>query len=256
MRSLRPGASWVSGSSKKSNSKSVSRLLMAKRWNPATVTGASVVIGRSDGRKRSVRRPNREKPCPLLLMRFPRGARPRPLSAAAPARQRRLGLGLARPRRAKRARRGAQDRPARGQGRAPRRARGRGRGAAAARALPARVRLRQRLRPRLHRLRVRRRPHPARGDALRRAAGRSGDRGRGADPRGARARARPRHHPSRRQAVERPARRGRRDLGAAARLRPGAVRRGRDADRGRRRPRHARLHLARAAARRGGLLGQ
>ena len=49
---------------------------------------------------------------------------------------------------------------------------------------------------------------------------------------------------------------GRRDLGAPARLRPGAVRRGRDADRGRRRPRHARLHLARAPPRRGGVLGE
>ena len=46
------------------------------------------------------------------------------------------------------------------------------------------------------------------------------------------------------------------DLGAAARLRPRAVRRGGDADRGRRRPRDARVHLARAAARRGGLRGE
>ena len=85
---------------------------------------------------------------------------------------------------------------------------------------------------------------------------RPGRRGGGADPRRARARPQPRHRPSRRQAVERPARRGRRHLGAPARLRARAVRRGRDADRGRRRPRHARVHLPRAAPRRGGLLGE
>ena len=42
----------------------------------------------------------------------------------------------------------------------------------------------------------------------------------------------------------------------AARLRPGSLRRGRDADRRRRRPRHARLHLARAPAGAGGRAGE
>ena len=96
----------------------------------------------------------------------------------------------------------------------------------------------QRLRPRLHRLRVRRRPHAARGDARRRARATAQAVEAAAQMLdGARARARARHRPPRRQAVERPARRGRRDLGAAARLRPRAVRRGRDADRRRGRAR-------------------
>ena len=146
--------------------------------------------------------------------------------------------------------------PREGKAGAPRRARGRSGLPAPARALPARVRLRLRLRPRLHRVRVRRRLHAARRDARRRAARRPGGRGGRPDARRARARAQPRDRASRRQAVERAARRRRRDLRAPARLRAGAVRRGRDADRGRGRPRHARLHLARAAARRGGVLGE
>ena len=83
-------------------------------------------------------------------------------------------------------------------------------------------------------------------------------RGRRADPRRARARARARDRPPRREAVERPARRRRPELSVtAARLRARALRRGGDADRGRRRARDARLHLARAArARRGGAARQ
>ena len=78
------------------------------------------------------------------------------------------------------------------------------------------------------------------------------DRGRGrrADPRRARARARARHRPPRRQAGERAARR--RATGVAVRLLDfglALMRRGRHADRGRRRAGHARLHLARAARR-------
>ena len=124
----------------------------------------------------------------------------------------------------------------------------------APRALRPRVRLRRRRGPRLHRLRVRPRPHAARGAP--RGRGRRRDRGRDrrADARRARARASARNRPSRRQAVER-ARRGgpRRHLGACPRLRARAVRRGRHADRRRRRPRHARVHLARAPRRRRGV---
>ena len=75
-------------------------------------------------------------------------------------------------------------------------------------------------------------------------------RGRGADPRRAGPRAPARDRPSRREAVERPRRGGADDLDQAARLRPGPVRRGRHADGRRGRPRHARLHRARAAPRR------
>ena len=132
-----------------------------------------------------------------------------------------------------------------GKAAAARRARARGRRAARPRALPEGQRLRNGRRPLVHRVRVRARrdvpPRPARRPVGRRNYGGS----RRADPRRARARARARHRPPRHQAVEHPARgrRGRR-LRPPARLRPGALRRGRHAHGRRRCPRHARLHLA------------
>ena len=86
--------------------------------------------------------------------------------------------------------------------------------------------------------------------AKRGADGRRRDRGRRADPRRARTRAREGHRPPRRQAGERPAggRAGDRDPPARLRARP--LRRGGDAHGRRRRARDARVHLARAPARR------
>ena len=180
-----------------------------------------------------------------------RRPRPRALPAAAPARDGRLRLGLAGPRREERARRRAQDRRPRGQGGGPRRARGARGGAAPASELSPRLRLRARPAPRLHRLRVRPRTHVPRGDAGRGAERPRCDRGLRPDLRRARARA-SRGDPSpRRQAVERPARRRRRRLGAAARLRARPHGRGGDADGAGRRSRHARVHRAGAARRRG-----
>ena len=220
-------------------------------WNCATVTIGSAVYA-SEGIGPAAANPPEAVSSAATSAPTP-GARPRSLPPAAAAGERWLGLRLACARRAHRARSRAEDHPARGQGGGSRGARGRGGVPPAARALPACVRLRLRFRPRLHRLRVRRRPHAARGDARRRAPRRPGGRGGGADPRRPRTCARARDHPPRRQALERAARRGRRHLGAPARLRARAVRRGRDADGGRRRAGHARVHLARAAARRGGL---
>ena len=126
----------------------------------------------------------------------------------------------------------------RGQGRRPRRAGGRRRRAPAPPALPARARARPRRRPRLHRLRVRR--------AARRSARRCGS-GELSDRDAVEAAAQildglahahgERDRPPRREARERDARRGRRDLGAAARLRARAAGGGRDAHRRRRRAR-------------------
>ena len=101
--------------------------------------------------------------------------------------------------------------------------------------------------PRLHRVRVRAGQHAARGAARGGRRRRGGGRDRRADARWARARAPARNRPSRRQAVERAGGGHRRHLRAGARLRARAVRRGGHADRRRRRPRHARVHRARAA---------
>ena len=107
--------------------------------------------------------------------------------------------------------------------------------------------------PRLHHLRVHPRPHAAGGDAGRRARRRGRDRGRRPDLRGARPCPWQGDRPPGREAVERPPgpapglgarRRGR----AAPRLRARADGRVRHADRARRHPRHARLHLAGASA--------
>ena len=178
---------------------------------------------------------------------------PRPLPAAATAGRRRDGPRLARPGRAERPRRRTEDRRPRGQVGAPGRARGaRGRLAAPS-ALPA-----DRLAgagpvPRLHHLRVHPGPHAPRGDArgrARRPERRSRSRRR--SPRRSRtptARASSTATSSRRTSCSPSTRlgagRGRR---AAARLRPGPDGRVRHADRARRHPRHARLHLARAPA--------
>ena len=140
----------------------------------------------------------------------------------------------------------AEDRPARGQARFPGGAGDGGRVAASPRAVRPRLRLRRRQRARLHRLRVRPGQHAARGAARRQARRPRRRRGGGADPRRARPRASDRDRPSGRQAVERPRRGVGADLDPAPRLRPRPVRRGRHADRRRRRSRHARVHRTRA----------
>ena len=179
-----------------------------------------------------------------------RGARQRPLSRPVPAPPaaglRRHGPRLAGARRAQRPRRLAEDRRAGGQGRPPGRARGTRRSLSPAPALPADPLARTRPVARLHRLRVHPRPHPARGDARRRDRRSGGDRGGRADLRGARTRAREGDRPPRREAVERPAGRVGAHRRPPARLRPGADGGVRHADRARRHPRHARLHLARS----------
>ena len=96
----------------------------------------------------------------------------------------------------------------------------------------------------------------ARGNAERKADGRRRGRGGRADPRRPGPRAREGNRPPRRQAGERPARGRAGDLDPPARLRPRPLRRGGHADGGRRRARDARVHLAGAPARRGGLSGQ
>ncbi len=184
-------------------------------------------------------------------------ARPRPLSPPEAARSRRLRLGLARARRAHRPRGRAEDRSAgRASGRRVPRARWRQpRGCATSAACG----------PTTSAATPATSTSPTSTCVAARCARRSaseelddarGGRGRRPDPRRARARAPKRDRPPRRQAVERPRRGERRDLRARARLRARAVRRGRHAHGRRRRPRHARVHLARAAGRRGGLGAQ
>ena len=109
-----------------------------------------------------------------------------------------------------------------------------------------------RLASRLHRVRVRPRPDLSRGSARRRADGRHSDRGLRAGVRRPGPRPRSGNPAPRREAVERPSHRRRPDLGAGARLRARADGGGRDADRGRRRARDARVHLAGAARRKRG----
>ena len=188
----------------------------------------------------------------VRCLRPPRpSARPRPLPAAPTPRPRRLRLRLAGARRADRSRDRAEDRPPRGEARGPGDARDGGGLAPAPRALRPRLRLRRRRGPRVHRIRVRPGQDAPGGDPPGRAerGGRRG--GRRAGPRRARARAPARHRAPGRQAVERAPRGVRRGRRPCPRLRARAVRRRRHADRRRRRSRHARVHLARAARRSG-----
>ena len=160
-------ASSVSGSSKKSNSMSESRSVMAVA-RPGKLTAEGGVhsnpylpaFSTGEGLVRAPANPGDSvsNAAPALVQSELVLGRYRPLR---PLGERRFGLCLACPGRAERPGRRPQDRAPGGEGGVPRRARGRGRRPPAPPCLPARVWVRPRLPARLHRLRVRARGGPS-----------------------------------------------------------------------------------------------